>query len=260
MHYGLTEKQKILLKAFMPTQFVKQKQAFGTSDSLAYIPGNYVNEILDTVFGVGGWFFEIKNSWRQDAVPFLQKNYKDPNAAPKKMEQAPFANVLGRLTYFVYPQKDYPDEDISKYEPIQFFKEAFGSQVFIGKSDVQQSAFKAAGTDALKKCATLIGVGRELYSKEDISEFVQFRTWLSELTENRWNNATIEYYNSYIQQINQMETYLEKADEKSRETFKKELYKRLGIPEDTKDYRPLPNNVVKYAEEYKKLLKKVVKQ
>lgn len=244
----------------MPQQFVKQKQTFGTNESLSYIPGNYVNEILDTVFGVGAWSFEIKNSWKQDTVPFAKKNYKNPSAAPEKLEQAPFANVLGRLTYFIYPQKDYPDEDISGYKPIQFFKEAFGSQVFIGKSDVQQSAFKAAGTDALKKCATLIGVGRELYSKEDVSEFVQFRTWLSDLTENEWNNATTEYYNNYIQQINQMDSYLSNADEKSRESFKKELYKRLDIPENTKSYSPLPNNIVKYTEEYKKLFKTVVKK
>ena len=259
MHYGLTKKQAMLLSVLMPHQFIKEKPSYGSNDGLSYIPGNYVNEILDNVFGIGAWSFEIRNAWKQDSIPFFKKSYdKKSNGSGTLIEQAPFASVLGRLTYFLYPQKDFADEDISKYEPCKFYKEAYGSQVFIGKSDVQQSAFKAAGTDALKKCATLIGVGRELYSKEDISGFTNFRRWLSELTTNEWNSATIAYYNEYIDKIKHLEAIVtNNMNEEQQKTFKKELYRRMNLPENTVTYNPLPNKVVEFASTYNKLLNEV---
>lgn len=257
MHYGLTEKQKVLLNALVPQQFVKKKPTYGSGDGLSYIPGNYVNEILDNVFGVGAWSFTVQNSWKEESVPFEKKDYKG-NKPSVVMPQPPVANVLGRLTYLLYPQKDTDNEDISKYEPREFFKEAYGSQVFTGKADVQQSAFKAAGTDALKKCATLIGVGRELYSKEDISGFVNFRVWLSQLTANEWNNATTAYYGSYISEINQLENIVKKnMSEDQQKTFKKELYKRMHLPEGTTSYNPLPKTVIHFTEVYKELFNEV---
>lgn len=43
----------------------------------------------------------------------------------------------------------------------------YGTQVIVGGAEQQQSAFKGAGTDCLKKCATLFGVGAELYDDEE---------------------------------------------------------------------------------------------
>ena len=260
MHYGLTDEQKIMLESFIPERFIHQKPTFRKNDpGLNYIPGPYVNQILDDVFGNGAWSFSIQKSWLQASEPYTDKNNKNNGGTPVVYNQAPFASVLGRLSYLLYPQKDYPEEDISDYSPKEFYKEAFGSHVLMGKSDVQESAFKAAGTDALKKCASLLGIARELYTKRDINEFRDFNTWIKNVT-NEWNYETTELYGDYINKINLLESKLVSMMKPEEYTaFKQELYKRIGLPENTKDYNPTPKTVILYADTFQSLMDELEK-
>lgn len=252
MHYGLTDRQKILLSALVPEKYTSDRD-IGRGKIFKYIPGNFVTEILDAVFGAGAWSFVIRDGSRVESVP--TKDFKDPS---KTIEQAPVATVLGRLSYLLYPQPDTEDEDVSKYEPKEFYKEAYGSAIFRGKDNEQQSAFKSAGTDALKKCATLIGVGRELYSKDDMAKYLDFKDWLLNLTLDEWNDATVSFYSAQINGINQFDQILvEKLTEEQQQTFRLELCKRMGLPEGTTFYNPLPSTVVRYFETYRKLMDEV---
>lgn len=51
-------------------------------------------------------------------------------------------------------------------------REQWGSQPLVGGSDVQEHAFKAASTDALKKCASMFGIALDLYGKDGMNELM----------------------------------------------------------------------------------------
>jgi hypothetical protein len=56
-------------------------------------------------------------------------------------------------------------------------REQYGCKVAVGGKDNQNSAYKAAASDAFKKCASLFGVGEEIYSKikVDMDEEQQYQ-------------------------------------------------------------------------------------
>jgi hypothetical protein len=103
--------------------------AKGGSD-LTYITGEAVTTRLNTVLGVDGWTFEIVEQGRDDA----------------------HAWVLGRLTAY------FPNRSIAR--------DQFG-ECAVNKGMLVGDARKGAATDALKKCASLVGVGLYLSRKEE---------------------------------------------------------------------------------------------
>jgi hypothetical protein len=122
-------KRDILEKPFDPAQI---KQRVGTyGDVLDYIEGSSVIRRLNEAFD-GGWCFEI--------IEYRILEDKDE------------VLVLGKLTV---------DKDVVKYQ--------FGSSKVTRAKDTGEAVslgddLKAAGTDCLKKCATMIGVGLYLYN------------------------------------------------------------------------------------------------
>jgi recombination DNA repair RAD52 pathway protein len=134
-----------IVEAALDPKLIKTRTVGNTS--LDYIGGHTVIRLLNKAFGYA-WSFEIV---QDEIVPSLPKvNKYKPNDPPEA--QPPVVKVLGRLTV-----------------PGYGVKEQFGSKVLVGGASEQESTFKSASTDALKKCATLFGIGLELYDDEEVS-------------------------------------------------------------------------------------------
>lgn len=164
-NYDLTNAKQVI-EAKLNPQWIKQRQQGGTT--LSYIGGHTVIRLLNKAFNYQ-WSFEVVSEEVKTSLPKPMfegwgKNKKavlDPNTGSQKMEpQPPVAKVLGRLTV-----------------PGIGVKEQWGSKVLIGGATEQESAFKSASTDALKKCASLLGIGLELYGEDEgfetTDEYVQ---------------------------------------------------------------------------------------
>lgn len=140
-------------------RLIKEREQGGTK--LSYIGGHTVIRLLNKAFGYK-WSFEIVEDqivpslpkavveWNQQARRKLP--VKNPDGSTKMEDQPPVVKVLGRLTV-----------------PGYGVKEQYGSKVLIGGATEQEAAFKSASTDALKKCATMFGIGLELYEDDDES-------------------------------------------------------------------------------------------
>jgi recombination DNA repair RAD52 pathway protein len=137
-----------VLERKLDPRLIKQRDA-GKGVKLDYIGGHTVIRLLNEAFGYK-WSFEIV---QDEIVPSQPKLNKWAKAGEEKYEdQPPVVKVLGRLTV-----------------PGLGVKEQYGSKVLIGGASEQEAAFKSASTDAMKKCATLFGIGLELYEDDDES-------------------------------------------------------------------------------------------
>ena len=160
------ENAKRVVEEKLNQSWIKQRQQGGAT--LSYIGGHTVIRLLNKAFGYQ-WSFEIvteevKESLPKPAYDGWGKNKKAVMETIKVLEgedwvtkqvqkmepQPPVAKVLGRLTV-----------------PGLGIKEQYGSKVIIGGATEQESAFKSASTDALKKCASLFGIGLELYGDDE---------------------------------------------------------------------------------------------
>lgn len=160
------ENAKRVVEEKLNQSWIKQRKQGGAT--LSYIGGHTVIRLLNKAFGYQ-WSFEIvteevKESLPKAAFSGYGQNKKAVMETIKVLEgdkwvdkqvqkmdpQPPVAKVLGRLTV-----------------PGLGIKEQYGSKVIIGGATEQESAFKSASTDALKKCASLFGIGLELYGEDE---------------------------------------------------------------------------------------------
>lgn len=191
----------------IPSTLIKQRDG-GGGKMLSYISGSTVTDMLNKAFGYM-WDWDVDKEWLQDGVPFFNKYSKLPDSEKVTLangnrgsweEQGPVAHVKGRLTvYFV--DEEGKERKITKV--------GYGSKAVIGKQSEQDSIFKSAGTDALKKAASLLGIGLELYRDEDeqlyFYEMNYEDPWTDEL------KAKFKEERDYLRTI--METYsLEEED------------------------------------------------
>ena len=203
------------VSAPLPEYVIQQRDA-GRGQKLDYISGATVIDILNNTFGHLGWSAEYPDYWIEKGKDFVQKE----NAKyPFKKEANVEVNSLGERVC-VQPQGDVcwakcrltvhlVREDGSMYS---ITKEAFGSKSIIGKQSEQEHIYKSAQTDALKKAASLLGIGGNLYRGEN--EQAYFDTiskpivWTEEkqnsseiwksleniANENGWSMSDLDYY------------------------------------------------------------------
>lgn len=202
---------KIVSKISAPLpEYVIQERDAGRGQTLSYISGATVIDILNTTFGHLGWSFDIIKEWKEESTPFFNKYSKDTANKVKHNgqdgaweNQGPVAWVHGKLTVYV-EREDGTFHTISK--------EAFGSKSVIGKQSEQEHIFKSAQTDALKKAASLLGIGAELYRGEEEQAYYNViskpiiwdeehcnnsEVWqklFSLASEYSWNTSDINYY------------------------------------------------------------------
>lgn len=148
-----------VLEEEIPKQLIQTRRVANTD--LSYVSGNFVIDILNRAFGYA-WSWSIDHYWVQQSE---DKKYKDRNTGQETVTpQPPVAHVIGTLTVFM---KD-DNGDI-----VQISKSGAGSKSIIGGSSEQESVFKSASTDALKKAASLLGVAAQLYRDNREQEYFE---------------------------------------------------------------------------------------
>lgn len=143
----------------IPHELIKQREG-GGKKMLSYLSGSTIVDMLNDAFGYA-WNWIPEKEWIQESQPALNKYVNGKfsnNPADWTWEaQGPVAHVKGTLVVFLET-----DHGI-----VELKKGGYGSKSVLGKQNDQESIFKAAGTDALKKAASLFGIGLELYRDEE---------------------------------------------------------------------------------------------
>lgn len=144
----------------IPEYLIQQREG-GGKKMLSYISGSTVIDMLNASFGYM-WSWKITDKWVTESQPSTNKyvNGQFSKDATKWtiQKEAPVAHVQGILTVLIATETG---------TIVEVQKEGFGSKSILGKQNDQESIFKAAGTDALKKAASLFGIGAQLYRNED---------------------------------------------------------------------------------------------
>lgn len=152
--FNMAQVQEVVEGKLNPSWIKQRKQGKAT---LSYIGGHTVIRLLNKAFGYQ-WSFEVISEEVRESIPKpafegwgnQRKPKVDAQGNQVYEPQPPVAKVLGRLTV-----------------PGVGVKEQYGSKVLIGGATEQESVFKSASTDALKKCASLFGIGLELYGEDE---------------------------------------------------------------------------------------------
>lgn len=188
MKFEFPKKAKQVIIRPVPDQLIKQRPG-GGGKSLSYLSGSTITDLLNEAFGYL-WSWEQLEQWIQKSEPKFNPKYdKEP------IPQGPVAHVKGRLTIHI------PQEDGTIFNIV---KTGYGSKAVLGTQIDQESVFKAAGTDALKKAASLLGIGLELYRDEDEQMFFDELNY-----ENPW---TEELLAQYEEQRNYIRTFMEEHE------------------------------------------------
>lgn len=215
----------------IPPSLIKERQGGGKM-MLSYISGSTVTDLLNSAFGYM-WNWTVKKEWIQISEPYFNQYSKSPDKVVNPIngktgaweEQGPVAHVLGTLEVFISTE----DGQI-----ISIKKDGYGSKSILGKQNDQESIFKAAGTDALKKAASLLGVGLELYRDEEeqifFDEISYEDPWTTEVITEHENSLAI--YNEYIDKYQLLEDDIASL-----------VYEATGC-----DYNVFPENIDKIAE------------
>lgn len=138
------------------------KNPDGSKKKLRYLEGHTVIDMLNNYFGYA-WNWRVTKEWIEQSIDAFNTYNKGPDKVFYDGKegtwetQPPVAHVLGTLTVFLLNENN---------EIIRIEKDGYGSKVIRGKVSDQEHIFKAAGTDALKKAASLFGIGLELYRNE----------------------------------------------------------------------------------------------
>lgn len=140
-----SEKQLIALVQQTPAKYVKTRQGRG-GRQFSYTTVSYVQDRLNQIFG-WGWSFQVK----------------DHGQSPQGSLW-----VLGSLTILD-----------PKTRQIVVTKEQFGSSEYKtgsnGKEVDYADDLKSATSDALKKCASLLGIALDLYATEEVAGDIKDR-------------------------------------------------------------------------------------
>ena len=195
---GISKEITNTFTAPIPASLIKER-AGGGNKRLKYLSGSTVTDLLNKAFGYM-WNWTVKQQWIEESQPFFNQysNSTDKVINPSNGKlgawepQAPVAHVLGTLEVFVVNDQG---------DMISIKKDGFGSKSILGKQNDQESIFKAAGTDALKKAASLLGVGLELYRDEEeqiyFDEMNYEDPWTDEVIKKHEESLAI--YNDYLQ-------------------------------------------------------------
>lgn len=129
-----------------------------------------VQQILDNaVQGVTTWDFRIEEQWREEVNKFHKPS-------GQYQFDGYIYHVRGHLSI----------EGIGT-------RTQYGSKIAIGGKDNQNSAYKSAASDCLKKCASLFGVGSSVYAK------VKVETEEEQWSQQNQQNASYDYNQQQIQ-------------------------------------------------------------
>lgn len=179
-----------VLEEKIPKKLIQTREGAG-KQKLSYVSGNFVIDQLNRAFNYA-WSWSVDECW---IVPSIPKRWKDRTSGKETVtEQPPVAHVRGTLTAMLKDEK-------GTY--IEVSKSATGSKTIIGGATEQESIFKSAGTDALKKAASLFGIGAQLYRDDKEQSYFESR-----IGESYWDDEMKSRYEdewSYIKKLESME-------------------------------------------------------
>jgi recombination DNA repair RAD52 pathway protein len=220
----------------IPQELIKQREG-GGKKLLSYLSGSTVNDMLNNAFGYM-WNWEVKQFWIQESQPYYNKyvNGKRESDPSKwiREDQGPVAHVLGTLTVYLENENG---------NIIEVKKDGFGSKSVLGKQNDQESIFKAAGTDALKKAASLLGIGLSLYRDEEEQYYFDTINY-----EDPW---TDELKEKYSEELSYIREYINKY-EVPEEEFDQYVFAVTG----EQSYSVLPDNIELIVNSIKEELEK----
>lgn len=138
----LTVRQLLTIGEVTPTEQVYERKGKG-GKMFKYVRGSYIKDRLNKIFG-WMWDFEVVQHG-------VEKN---------------LIWVLGKLTV-----KDMKNHTITKMQfgraDVKYYRDRSKGTVDFGND------LKAATTDALKKCASELGIARDVYSQQETKEIQQ---------------------------------------------------------------------------------------
>lgn len=203
----ISKKVKDLITAPIPEGLI-QERAGGGGKTLSYISGSTVTDMLNAAFGYT-WSWEVKKEWITESIPYFNQYTKaaekdkvtNPTTGKKGAweDQGPVAHVLCTLTVWL------KDENGNVF-PVK--KDGYGSKSILGKQNDQESIFKAAGTDALKKAASLFGIGLELYRNENEQYYFEELNY-----EDPWTDEAMKEYDKELKFLSSYRNDYDVSDE-----------------------------------------------
>ena len=218
---GYSQSQLIQINSGVESQYISTRDK--GNKTYRYVEASYIIELLNKLFGYT-W------NWEVDTPEIHLTGGKDKNGNDKC-----YVTVHGRLTVpvlnpnFTETASDYKD----RY--IWIMKESFGSHLIAGTDpEVQGFAYKAAATDALKKCASMLGIAKNVYMSEELFTYLQENGEVDE-----WTDETIKMYKEQYDKM--MDLYRTNSD------LPKYIH---DFCTETKDYsemdRITPGNVINF--------------
>lgn len=156
-----------VLQEPIPETLIKERDQGRTK--LSYISGSTVIDYLNRAFGYLGWEWHVDQFWERKSTPKPPSKWERENKnLTEAVEQPPVVHCLGTLTVKVLDENG---------KEVEISKQGFGSKSVIGGQTEQESLYKAAGTDALKKAASLLGIGAQLYRTQEEQEYFDEMTY-----------------------------------------------------------------------------------
>ena len=223
---SIAKEIKEKITAPIPEYLIQQRDG-GGNKKLSYISGSTVVDMLNNAFGYT-WSWETKKEWIEESQPFFNTYAKAGQGVELTWHngkqgawtpQGPVAHVLGILTVYMTTENGI----------IEVKKEGYGSKSILGKQNDQESIFKSAGTDALKKAASLLGIGLELYRNEDEQAYFDMINY-----DDPW---TAEMQTQYAKELENLSKYTETYSV-SDEELQEIVYAATG-----NEYSVLPTNI-----------------
>lgn len=150
-HAAITEAQQIIISQRTPREDVRYRQGKGGKE-LAYVDHAYVTRLLNEAFG-WNWDFEVDN----EEILYVGE------------QRRPFeVRCRGKLTVRTPTGQQIVKMQFGS-QPIEMLRDQ-SAPVSLG------DAFKGSASDALKKCASLLGIALDLYdSDSDVNQKPQQR-------------------------------------------------------------------------------------
>lgn len=154
--YELDKNITNIFKEHIPNKIIKERQQ--GKETLSYVSGSVVMDMLNKATNYN-WDFIVEERWIQESRDKFNPKYdKEP------VKQGPVAHVYG------YLELTFLDE---KNELVVIRKHAFGSKPIIGGQNEQKDIFKSAMTDAIKKAASMVGIGLQLWRDDSEQDFFE---------------------------------------------------------------------------------------
>lgn len=178
------------IKLPIPKDLIQVREG-GGNKKLRYVGGSYVISMLNYIFDYN-WDWTESVEWIAQSQ---DKVYKDKNKGTETVTpQPPVCHVKGILVVHYLDEKGI-ERTIKKT--------GYGSKVITGGASEQESCYKSASTDAIKKAASMLGLGLELYMSSEEYDYFNELTYI-----NPWTDEIVEKFRAeleYIESIKEME-------------------------------------------------------